>query len=236
MSSKEEFGVGALPQQEVAQPLLAAGADEEVHVRRARAVHRLSEGVGEIGASQRATAETRGSPAEGVAGGVVHGDAEMQPLAAPRLPLRPRDRRAHRLGQPVAPADHAQPHVVLLEPGDLGREEAAEQPHQRRHFGGRPLPVVRRERVERERADPEPRRGFDDAADGLDADAVALGAGPPPGLRPAAVAVHDEGDVEFVLRFHKLLCVIKYKDQRKAGSRVPPASVYCRAVWMMASI
>jgi hypothetical protein len=33
-AGKQQFGVGALPKQEIAQPLLSAGTDQQVHVRR----------------------------------------------------------------------------------------------------------------------------------------------------------------------------------------------------------
>ena len=80
--------------------------------------------------------------------------------------------------------------VLELEP-----EVPLQQHHQRVDFGARPLPVLDRERVERQHVDAEPRRGFDDVAHRIDAGAVAFDARQVALRRPAAVAVHDDGDV-----------------------------------------
>ena len=80
--------------------------------------------------------------------------------------------------------------VLELEP-----DVALQQHHQRVHFGTRALPVLDRERVERQHVDAEPRRGFDDVADRIDAGAVPFDARQMALRRPAAVAVHDDGDV-----------------------------------------
>ena len=62
-------------------------------------------------------------------------------------------------------------------------------------FRARPLPVLDRERVERQDVDAEPRRRFHDVAHRVDAGAVAFDPRQVPLRRPAAVAVHDDGDV-----------------------------------------
>src|SRR6185312_6205215 len=61
-------------------------------------------------------------------------------------------------------------------------------------------PVVGGEGEEGQRADAEIPRGLDRPANGLDARRVARRAGPPPGDRPAAVAVHDDRHVQAWLR------------------------------------
>jgi hypothetical protein len=49
--------------------------------------------------------------------------------------------------------------------------------------------------IERDLIETEPAAFLDDRPDALDAPAVAEDPGPPPVFRPAAVAVHDDGDV-----------------------------------------
>ena len=77
----------------------------------------------------------------------------------------------------------------------LEAQIALEQRHQRVDFGARPLPVLDRERVERQHADAQPRRRFDDVAHRIDAGTMALDARQVALRRPAPVAVHDDRDV-----------------------------------------
>ena len=77
----------------------------------------------------------------------------------------------------------------------LGAQVALEQPHQRADFGGRPLPVLDRERVERQDLDAEAGGGLDRVAHGVDAGAMPFDARQVALRGPAAVAVHDDGDV-----------------------------------------
>jgi hypothetical protein len=67
--------------------------------------------------------------------------------------------------------------------------------HERHDLEARPLPVLHRERVERERVELQPRARFDDLAHGRDARAMTLDPRVTALLRPTAVAVHDDGDV-----------------------------------------
>ena len=92
-------------------------------------------------------------------------------------------------------ADDAKPDVVAEQRVQLEPQVALEQRHQRRDFHRRALPVLDRERVERQDLDAETRRPLDDVAHRIDAGAVALDARQVPLRRPAAVAVHDHGDM-----------------------------------------
>ena len=74
-------------------------------------------------------------------------------------------------------------------------EILVQQRHQEVEFGLRPLPVLAAEAVERELAEAEPAAFFDGGADALHAAGVALDARQAAFLGPAAVAVHDDGDV-----------------------------------------
>src|SRR5439155_16262971 len=109
-----ELGVRALPQQEVAEALLAAGADEEVDVGEEEA--RLDRGT---------------------AGVVGEGPEEERLVAGGRL-LGRVDRHAEEGGEPVAAADDLEPHAVRDEPRSLAPQVAGEEAHQGRDLvGGR---------------------------------------------------------------------------------------------------
>ena len=70
-----------------------------------------------------------------------------------------------------------------------------EQGHEEVEFGLRAFPVVHAEAVQRELAEAQAATFLDGAAHALHAAAVALDARQAALLRPAAVAVHDDGDV-----------------------------------------
>ena len=72
---------------------------------------------------------------------------------------------------------------------------ALEQHHQRADFSRGTLPVLDGKGVEGEDFEAEPRRGLDDVPDRVDAGAMPLDARQVPLAGPAAVAVHDDGDV-----------------------------------------
>src|SRR5690606_9496725 len=80
------------------------------------------------------------------------------------------------------------------------------QPHQPRDFTRRPLPVVRREGVQREDPDAEIGCGLDDLLDHPGALPVAEDPWLPSGNGPAAVPVHDHADVNALEAafFHKV--------------------------------
>ena len=95
----------------------------------------------------------------------------------------------------VGAADDVEADVVLEQRRELRAQIPLQQHHQRADFGGRPLPVLDRERIERQHLEAEPRRGLDHVAHGVDAGAMAFDPRQVALARPAAVAVHDDGDV-----------------------------------------
>ena len=80
-SREHELGVGGLPDQEVADPLLAAGPDHEVRVRQAGRVQRVADRP--LVDLRRRAMPARGDPPERVhelgPAGVVQGDVELEP-------------------------------------------------------------------------------------------------------------------------------------------------------------
>src|SRR5262249_20761018 len=85
--------------------------------------------------------------------------------------------------------------VVLQEVRQLLGEVLLQERHEGHDLEARPLPVLDRKRVERQRVQLEARAGLDGLADRGDAGPMAFDAGRPALLRPAAVPVHDDRDV-----------------------------------------
>jgi hypothetical protein len=92
-------------------------------------------------------------------------------------------------------AEHLDPDPLLVERIELAPDIEAQEAHQVADLGLGPFPILGRESVEGEAFDAGLARRSEHLAGGLGALAVAGGAGKPPRLRPAAVAVHDDGDV-----------------------------------------
>jgi hypothetical protein len=132
-----------------------------------------------------------------VACGVVDRDAQVQRRAVGRCALGAADLARQARRDAVAAADHAEAHVVAHEVVELVTEIEAQQLHQTHDFGRRPSPVVAGKRIERQRADALLRRRLDHAAQCFDTGDVALMPRQPPGDSPAAIAVHDDADVQF---------------------------------------
>ena len=97
-----ELGIGAFPEQEVGQPLLAAGADDEIDVAQARLAgdelrEQLARRIGDAGKPRRGTEDR-------VARGIINRDAQIERLAARGRLFRACDRGCDAVGQAVAPA------------------------------------------------------------------------------------------------------------------------------------
>src|SRR2546428_791980 len=166
------LGVRAPPQQEVAEALPPAGADEEVDVGEEEA--RLDRG----------------------AAGVVDEEPEGKRVIARGRLLGRLDRHAEEGGEPVPAADDLEAHAVRDEPRGLAPQVAGEEAHQGRDLVGGPLPVVGGGREQGELADAEAGGRLDDAAHCPGAGAVTGGARQAAVGRPASVAVHDDRDVQ----------------------------------------
>src|SRR5215510_13698862 len=186
-----QLGVGAFPQQEVRQALLAAAADQQVDVGK------------QVAGLDR------------VARGVVDREAQLEAGAAPRAPFRGGDRVDQRSRETVAPSHDAQADAVRDAARGFRAQMPREETHRRVDLGGGALPVVAGEREQRERADAEVGGRLDGAAHRFGADAVAGGALETAALRPAAVAVEDDRDMQRTLR-HKVLPQKKWTPYRVA--------------------
>src|SRR5215210_4624339 len=126
---------------------------------------------------------------------VVEGHEQGDAPVGAGLVLRPLD-PAQQLGvEAVPPADEAHPNALVVELGRLAVDALGEHRHQPLHLLRRAVPVLRREGEDRQLLDAEldgvlqPR--LDDVRPGL----VPLDDRQPLRLRPAPVAVGDDGDV-----------------------------------------
>ena len=155
-----QLRVGAFPQQEVTQSLLAPRADEQIDIR----------GIGcDAPAAAQAPLEFHRRPArtrargdrgsaQRITRGIVDGEAKMEPPAAGRQPLRHLDLLRKTTRQPIAPSDHREPNAGAPKAWTFDDEISVEERHQARDFRRRTLPVIRGERIKREHVDPERRR------------------------------------------------------------------------------
>src|SRR5262249_39692228 len=97
--------------------------------------------------------------------------------------------------QSLAPADGAEADVPLHDLFALREEILVEEGHEEIELALRSFPVFGGETVERQLPDAEPAAFFDGGADAADALAMSLDARQVALPGPAAVAVHDDGDM-----------------------------------------
>ena len=139
-----ELGVCALPEQEVAQPLLATRADEEIHVGCAGASVRRAQSVGESLAVETVHPATgRGSAEHHVARGVVDRKAQVEAAGPGGLRFGLGHRLAKGRRETVAAPDQGETHAPGREARGMTPQERAEERHEPVHLRARTLPVVR---------------------------------------------------------------------------------------------
>src|SRR5690606_9044880 len=149
--------------------------------------------------AQAACAAGRGRAAGGrgdvlaaaVAGRAVQG----QPVVAGGGRLGVGHARGGRLAEARSVADEADAHAAPMQLVDLAVEGVDEQLHQRADLVLRTAPVLAREREQGQCADAGVQAEIDAQVDRARAGAMADDARPVALLRPAAVAVHDDGQV-----------------------------------------
>ena len=110
------------------------------------------------------------------------------------------DRLQDRCRKAIATADHFEASALLAEAIGFKAEEGAQKPEDALDFSGWTTPVVGGEGVEGEAANADIRRMFDDATSRSQAGAMTRDTGQTATGRPAAIAVHDDGDVKSGLK------------------------------------
>ena len=196
--SEKEFGVGALPKHEIAQAAVAAGANQQINIeRRAAGVSDFAETLGKFALRNfEARKHPAGSAKNGVARGIIHGDAQFEGAAGGSDALGGVDGLREGWRNAITPADDAQANAFG---GALGRLRAKiffEQAEERNDFAEGASPVVGREGVKRERADAERGSSVNGAANGFHSGAMAFGTSEAFCGGPAAIAIEKNGDVE----------------------------------------
>ncbi len=195
----EDFGVGDLPEEEIADTHFAAGANEEIGIRQIRRVEMARDfifgdqfpvavavafgedgvhGVDDFGAATIVESDVQNHA--GIGGGGFGGFAGVTLNA---------------FGQFFGAAQEAHADVVTLDERQFLAEIFAEELHQELDLGFGSAPVLYGEGIESEGLNFETCASFDGGAGGLRAGAVAGDAREMTLFGPAAVAVHDDGDV-----------------------------------------
>src|SRR6185437_15841721 len=195
-----ELRVGDVPEEEVADPPLAAGADQQVRIRQPAELERGGEALlVDVRRAQGAARALGGELTCGLhdvpASAVAHGHLQLQARIGARALLRGADLRLqpHREALPVADEAHA--HALAVQLRDLAIDGLEEQAHEARHLLRRPRPVLAREGEEGQRLDAEPAALLDTQAHRCQAGLVACRAGQAARGGPPAVAIHRDGDV-----------------------------------------
>ena len=211
----EDLGVGDLPEQEVRDALLARGADDEVGVGHVRGIEMRAESLlvdagfdaidlqqvfkrdaAAVGFFDHAGDERAAGVDDLCAAAVVECEGKRGAGVFRGLLGRPLHGVLDLLGEPAGLADVAHAHVVVVHALDVADEVALEQRHQEADFGlGAAQVIFQREGVERDPRQVDAGCGLDDVLDGFSALLVAEEALERALAGPAAVAVHDDGDV-----------------------------------------
>src|SRR5581483_937767 len=195
-----DLRVRHLPEQEVRQADLAARADEEIGVGdpgRAQALRDrlLGDRVGlDLAATHTASDRAHGGR-DLLAGAVRERQDDGQAIVVLGLLDAVPERLLHVARQLPGVADDEEPYAVLHHAVELVGQVVLQEPHEARHLVGRAAPVLGGERVQRQILDAELVRELDDRLDRRLATPVPVEAVQAPALRPAPVAVHDDGDV-----------------------------------------
>src|ERR671913_2170596 len=197
---EDHLGVGALPEQEVARALFAGGPHEEVDVRHPR--------LGQVPGHGALVDRPRPEPPAGDVLGdalhsipdlgpapVVHAEVQGEAGVVPRQLLRRLELPDHRAPEPGSSTHPAHPYPPVVELVATPSDDVTVEAHEETHLVGAALPVLGREGVGRQ----VPHAHFDGTGDDVEqrglTGLVALGPRQTPRVGPAAVAVHDDGDV-----------------------------------------
>ena len=212
---KHKFGISGLPQQEIAGPLLTGGTDDQLGVRHVGGVQvarqqflrqllRTALTVSDL------LRKGPGCPDDLVPAAVVQAEIDLDLVVGAGAFLRLPAQLLQVRGQLAQVAEEAEADVVLLHIRQSFLQIAAQQTHDAGHLLSAALPVFRGEGVDRQVLDAQGAAVIGDFAEGFRTGGMAGGPGQAPVLGPAAIAVHDDGNVPgrgqiFVFRHRKYL-------------------------------
>src|SRR5215207_9050999 len=191
-----ELCVGYLPEQEVRDAQLAAGPDHQVDLGYVGGVEVTGEGH-LVDVLRRET--VCDYPAGGVhdlgASSVVERDVDVEAAVARGKILSLLQCFQHRGGQVFSSSQETEPGPTLVQLGHLLAGRVKKELHERLYLSLRTRPVFGREGIEGQRLHPGASSGLQQWCEHRDTGPVAGCARKPATLRPAPVAVHDDGDV-----------------------------------------
>src|SRR5271165_6039935 len=195
-----QLGVGEIPQQEVADALLAAGAYQQIRVRYACERKTLGDlRFADVGRRQAPRCRIRAQRTAGLheipTAAVGDRDIEFESRVRARERLGGQHAAREFRAEGFAVPDEAQAHAVAVQIFDFANQRIEKQAHQHADLIGRPAPVLAAEGEQREKTNPGFSAILDDPAHDFDARAVSRGARQAARAGPAAVAVHDDCDM-----------------------------------------
>ena len=133
---------------------------------------------------------------DGVARRIVDCQAQLEAASRLRCALGFFDFLKRQFWQSIAPADNLEPYAVFTQASGFQAQVSPQEPKDAFHLGSRPTPVVGRKRVERKTCYAKRGRAFHNAAHCGHSGAMAGDAGQSTPFRPAAISIHDDGDVQ----------------------------------------
>jgi hypothetical protein len=144
LGKEAQFGEGAFPQQKIGEALFAAGANQEIDVSGAAALD-FGEDVAECFAGEAGDfVKLGGGLEDGVARGIINGQAEMEFPAVGGEGFRIGNGFAKIRGKAVAASDDSQANSFIEAVGGFGQKIFLENLENRGDFSGGPRPVGRR--------------------------------------------------------------------------------------------
>src|SRR5215471_14162180 len=155
---EHQLGIRGLPEEEVAQSMLAAGADDQIWFRKGARKESSRE---EFGCDRlrieppflRRTREFAGGVGNFLLAAIIEREGEIETLIADGQALGVLDHGVDIARDTRTIADDPDTHAALNQLVEIRPEVVAEESHECAHLCGRALPVFRRECVEREVSD-----------------------------------------------------------------------------------
>ena len=239
---KVKLRIGQLPEQEVGDPLLIAGADQKIRIRDPSRIQTAAEiRLGEVLRLQlpllHFTHQFLGSPEDLVPSAVIDGDLEVQTVIVLSCFLQLGDPVPNILIQSGLLSQHPHTHAVLFRRLQTGLHIVSQQLHQRVHLVLGTIPVLRGESIHRQVLDPHPVGFLTDDLHCLGALHMAVVSGHSLCLCPSAVAVQDNGNVTGHLQLFTHLSPSLILHRRGSGSILhSPRLFFLKNFWSFAAV
>jgi hypothetical protein len=192
-----DLGIGDLPEQKIGDPELPARPDEQVGIRNSRRIQvsRKTGFVQTIRIDSRVLQDFfHGTDNLGPAA-VIDGQNDSQTVMGASHCFYSFKLSLDSLGNSLSLADDNKPDLVFYHLFILFLEVFLEQPPEQGDLSLRPFPILLGKGVKSQEADAQTGTGFDNLLNGFRAGPVPLDPRLPALFRPAAIPVHDNGDV-----------------------------------------